>query len=111
MKKLTIFVLLFALAAFAASKAYHVTFDSNAWIGATAVKAGDYKVSVEGDKATLKSGKTVIEVPAKLMTAEHAFVITGVVVTTVDGKPQVKEIQIGGTTDRIVFVSAIPTGD
>jgi hypothetical protein len=110
MKKLMLAVLLFALVAFAASKTYHVTFDSNAWIGATEVKAGDYKVQVDGGTAILKSGKKAIQVPAKLETAERPFAITGVVITTIDGKPQVQAIQIGGTTDRIVFAFAIPTG-
>lgn len=111
MKKLMFILFTLTLAAFAASNTFHVTFDSNAWIGATEVKAGEYKVTVEGDKATLKAGKTVIEVPAKLETAERTFSMSGVVMKNINGKQQVEEIQIGGTKTHIVFVSAIPTGD
>jgi hypothetical protein len=30
------------------------------------LKAGEYKVEMQGDKAVLKSGKTTIEVPATM---------------------------------------------
>ncbi len=111
MKKLMVFAILFAFAAFAASNVFHVTFQSDAWIGANQVKAGDYKVTVDDGKVTLKSGKTVIEVPGKMETSDHKFATTGVVVITVGNRPQVEEIQIGGGSTRIVFEKAsIPTG-
>jgi len=112
MKKMMVFALLFALAAFAASNVFHVTFQSDAWIGASQVKAGDYKVTVEDGKATLKSGKTVIEAPAKLETADHKFSMTGVVMITVGNRQQVEQIEIGGTDQKIVFEGVqIPTGE
>jgi hypothetical protein len=107
MKKIMFAVATFALTALAASNTFHVTFDEAAWINGTQVKAGDYKLQIEGDKAVLKSGKTVVEAPAKLQTADHKFPSTGVVV---DSKGKVQEIQIGGTNDRIVFSAASPTG-
>jgi type 1 fimbria pilin len=111
MKKLMVFAILFAFAAFAASNVFHVTFQSDAWIGANQVKAGDYKVSVDDGKVTFKSGKTVIEVPGKIETAEHKFATTGIVIVTVAERPQVKEIEIGGSASRIVFENtSIPTG-
>src|SRR5580704_8237991 len=107
MKKIMFAVATFALTALAASNTFHVTFDGPAWIGGTEVKAGDYRVQVEGDKAILKSGKNVIEAPAKLETADHKFQSTGVVL---DSKQKVQEIQIGGTKDRIVFQTGTPSG-
>lgn len=106
MKKL-LAVATFALTAFAASNTFHVTFDDAAWINGTEIKAGDYKVQVEGDKAVIKSGKTVVEAPAKIEMADHKFPSTGVVK---DSKGKVQEIQIGGTKDRIVFQGGSPTG-
>jgi hypothetical protein len=103
MKKATLAGLTLALAAFAASNTFHVTFDSAAWIGTSEVKPGNYKIQIEGDKAVLKSGKNVIEAPAKLETANHKFQTSGVVLNTVNNKPTVEEIQIGGTNERIVF--------
>jgi hypothetical protein len=107
MKKIMLAVATFALTALAASNTFHVTFDDAAWIGGTQVKAGDYKIQVEGDKAVIKSGKNVIEAPAKLETGDHRFDTTGVVK---DSKGKVQEIQIGGTKERIVFQTASPTG-
>jgi hypothetical protein len=107
MKKIMFAVATFALTALAASNTFHVTFDDAAWINGTQVKAGDYKLQIEGDKAVLKSGKTVVEAPVKMQTADHKFQSTGVVK---DSKGKVQEIQIGGTTDRIVFQGASPTG-
>ena len=107
MKKIMFAVATFALTAMAASNTFHVTFDEAAWIGGTQVKAGDYRVQVEGDKAILKSGKNVIEAPAKLETADHKFASTGIVM---DDKQKVQEIQIGGTNERIVFQTGSPTG-
>jgi len=111
MKKVTLAGLTLAIAAFAASNTFHVTFDNDAWIGTSEVKSGSYKIQIEGDKAILKSGKNVIEVPAKLETAEHKFQSTGVVVNTVDKKSKVEEIQIGGTNERIVFPASAPGGE
>jgi hypothetical protein len=110
MKKLIFFALVLALTAFAASKTFHVTFDHDGWVGATEIKAGDYKVTVDGDKAVLKSGKNVVEVPAKLETADHQYQVSGVVMKTGSDKPQIQEIQIGDSKNRIVFPAAAQTG-
>ncbi len=107
MKKIMFAVAMFALTALAASNTFHVTFDEAAWINGTQVKAGDYKLQVESGKAILKSGKTVVEAPAKLETADHKFASTGVVL---DSKQKVQEIQIGGTNDRVVFQTGSATG-
>lgn len=112
MKKVMLIGLTLTMMVFAASKTFHVTFDNNAWIGTSEVKAGNYKIQVEGDKAILKSGKTVIEVPAKLENAEHRFQTNAVVINTATNKQKVDEIQIGGTNERIVFSAlASPSGE
>lgn len=110
MKKLMFAVALFALTAFAASNVFHVTIDDTVWIGATQVKAANYKIEVDNGKATLKSGKTVIETPAKLETADHKYSQTAMVLDTVNGNKTLKAIEIGGSTQRIVFEGGqIPT--
>jgi len=112
MKKLIFLALILAVVAFAASKTFHVTFDHDGWIGATEVKAGDYKVTVDGDKAVLKFGKKVIEVPAKLETVERNYQVSAVVMKPVGNRQQITEIQIGESKYRIVFPEvAIPTGE
>jgi hypothetical protein len=112
MKKLMLLTLVLALAAFAATNTFHVTFDSAAWIGATEVKAGEYKLTIEGDKVTLKGGKNVIDVPGKVEVAEHEYRSTAVVVLAVGNRNQLKEIEIGGTKTRIVVEQpTLPTGE
>lgn len=103
MKKIILAGLAVTFMAAAASGTFHVTFDSDAWIGNSEVKAGSYKIQMEGDKAVLTSGKKVIEVPAKLENSEHRFQSNGVVTSTVANKKKIDEIQIRGTNERIVF--------
>ncbi|HUA85715.1 MAG TPA: hypothetical protein VMB85_17765 [Bryobacteraceae bacterium] len=111
MKNVMLIGLTLTMMAFAAAKSFHVTFDNNAWIGTSEVKAGNYKIQIEGDKAILKSGTTVIEIPAKLESATHKFPTNGVVMNTIHNKQEVEEIQIGGTNERIVFSGASPSGE
>ena len=110
MKKLMIAVALLALTAFAASNVFHVNINEKVWIGANQVKPGDYRIEVANGKATLKSGKTVIEAPAKLENSERKFQANSVVEKKVGEKQQVLSIELGGTNQRLVFdSSAVPT--
>ena len=87
--------------AFAASP-YSVKLYDPVWIGDTQLKPGDYKVEMQGDKATFKNGKTVVEVPATLGKNDHKYSYTSLV--SVDSK--LHEIDLGGTTAKIVFMPA-----
>lgn len=95
-----------AVASAAAASTYHVTLSDKTWVGGTELKAGDYKVSVEGDKATLKAGKTVVEAPVKVENGTEKFSNTSVAIDNSTGKPVVKEIRVGGSTTKIVFQGA-----
>jgi hypothetical protein len=103
MKKLLLSFAILALGvASAASNTFKVTLDHNTWVGGTELKAGEYKVSAEGDKITLSQGKNSpsVTVPAKVETATKKFDDT---VIRVDGKQKLEEIRVGGSTMRIVF--------
>lgn len=101
--------LLFAFTTFAifvanaAENTYKFTLQEPATLNGTQLKAGDYKVQVEGDKAILKMGKTVIEAPAKLETADHKFSSTTVDLEGTDSKAKISEIHVGGTKTKIIF--------
>ena len=111
MKKLALlFSALALIVASAAENTYHFTLQETASVNGTALKPGDYKVQVEGDKAILKYGKTVIEAPAKLETAEHKYSATSVDLDSVNNKPRISEIHIGGTKMRIVFSNSTAAG-
>ncbi len=104
MKKVLIAFATLALAvASAASNVYHITLAQSATIAGKQLKPGEYKVQVEGNKATFKSGKNVVEVPAKVESADHKYQSTQVQIENSDNKPWVNEIRIGGTTTKILF--------
>lgn len=88
--------------AFGAS-GHKVTIVDPTWVGQTELKPGNYSVQVEGDKATLKLGKQVVELPAKMQTSSEKFQFTQLGTKSVDGKSQLQEIDLGGTNSKIVF--------
>jgi hypothetical protein len=67
------------------------------------LKPGEYRVSLGAEKVTFVSGKTTVEAPAKIETAEEKFKTTSVRYSTEAGKAIIAEIRIGGTTTRLVF--------
>lgn len=107
-KLLLIFAALALTVASAADKTttYKVTLTQPASVNGTTLQPGDYKIQVEGDKAILKTGKTVVEAPAKLQTAEHKFTATSIDYDSTKANPTINEIHIGGTTTRIIFSSS-----
>ena len=99
--------------ALAAAVTYHVTLDNAAWVGSSMLKAGDYRVEVEGDKAVFKSGKKdVAQVQVKVEQADHKFPTSQVLMRTLGDRMEVQEFRIGGSTTRIVILSSgLPTGN
>ena len=88
-----------ALGVAGAASTYSVKFYQPVTIGTTELKAGDYKVEMQGDKAVFKNGKTSVEVPATLEKSNTKYNFTSF--TTADSK--VSEIDLGGTNSKIVF--------
>jgi hypothetical protein len=97
--KLTLGLATLALGIASAASSYDVKLYDAVWIGSTQLKAGAYKVEVQGNKAVFKSGKNVVEVPATMGTADKKFDST----SFVSEKSQLLEIDLGGTTSKIVF--------
>ena len=89
----------FALAVASAASTHSVTFTSPVWVGGTQLKAGQYTVEVTADKAVFKLGKSVVESPVTLEKADKKFGTTSSVVS--DSK--VMEIDLGGTTSKLIF--------
>jgi hypothetical protein len=112
MKKAVLSLAIFTFTvASAASNMFHFTLSEPASVNATQLKPADYKIQMEGDKAIFTTGKTVIEVPAKMETSDRKFDSTQVDIDTASGQPKLREIRIGGTKTRIVFPNAsTPTG-
>ena len=89
----------FALAVASAASSYSVTFFQPVVINGQNLKAGDYKVQLDGDKVSIRQGKSVTEVPVKVENSDNKFATTSV---RLNGS-QVEEIRLGGTHTRLVF--------
>jgi hypothetical protein len=103
--KLFRFTFSFAAIALLASAApvYKVTLTEPAVIAGSVVQAGDYRIVVNGDKATLTSGKTSLEVPVKVETGTQKFHYTSVESRMEAGKTMLDDIHLGGTSTTLVF--------
>jgi hypothetical protein len=108
MKKMMMAFATFALAVASASPRYHVTIYDKTWAGNTELKPGEYTVEMQGDKAVFKSGKAVIEAPAKIEENERRFDSTSV---RINNDHKIEKIEFGGTKSRIVLQGGVPTGE
>lgn len=101
-KMLASFVTVGAFAAMAATGTYKVNLMQNSILDGQQLKAGNYKVDVENNMATLKHGKTTVQAPAREETAQNKFQNTQMVYTN----NNLQEIDIGGSHTKIVFTGA-----
>jgi hypothetical protein len=86
-----------------AAPVYKVTLTEPAVVAGSVVKPGDYRIVVNGEKATLTMGKTSLEVPVKVETGAQKFQYTSVECRTEAGKNMLDDIHVGGTTTTLVF--------
>jgi hypothetical protein len=100
--KLSLSLATLALGVASAASAYKVTIPSDTWAGDTQLKAGNYKVTVEGNQAVFTMGKQTVQVPASMETSTGKFSDTMLETTGT----KLSAIDIGGTTTKIVFKSA-----
>jgi hypothetical protein len=102
-KKLIILFVALAGLVLATSASYTVTLFQPSVFGGTELKPGDYKLTVQDNKAVMQKGKEKIEANVKSETSESKYSSTSVRYTTTDGKNKVQEIRLGGTTTKLVF--------
>ena len=99
----------FALAiASAATSSYKVDLLENSVINGNNLPAGQYKVQVNEDKATISSGKTTTEAPVKVETVEQKYPTTKLLY---GANSQLQEVHIGGTKTKLVFGDTTRKGD
>ncbi len=99
------FIAMFALTmsfAFAGASSFNVTLFQPSIIAGKELKPGEYKVQLNGDKMTIKSGKQVVEASVKSEQVESKFGSTSVRYNNGDGKYTVTEIRVGGTNTKLV---------
>jgi hypothetical protein len=93
----------FALGLAMAASSHHVTIFHPTWLNGNELKPGDYRVEVDGNKATITGNKTTIEVPATVSESTQKYPTTSFRLENVNGKQQLEEIQFGGTKTSILF--------
>jgi len=98
-KGLTIGFATLALGVASAATSYNVTFFEPVVVNGTTLKAGEYKVEINDNKATIKKGKAMAESPVKVETSEDKYSRTSVRLVGT----QVEEIRVGGTRTKLVF--------
>ena len=102
--KLTLMFATLAVAAASAAETYKVSLPEPTIVAGKELKAGDYKVEVEGDRAVIKDGKkSVAESPVKVETGSEKFLTTKVRYDNGNGKYNLQEIHVGGTKTKLVF--------
>jgi len=89
----------------AGTKSYEISLSQASKAGSLDLQAGDYKVAVAGTKVTftaMKTGKSV-ETDATVQAAEKKFAMTLVDAESVAGANKIHEIDLGGTTTKVMF--------
>lgn len=87
----------------APGSSFRVNISQQSVVKGTDLKPGEYKISLGTETATFAMGKTKVEAPVKIETAQEKFSSTAVRYTTENGKMMISEIRIGGTTTRLIF--------
>lgn len=102
MKKIIVCLVAAVSFVWAGAMSSNVTLFQPAELNGVTLKAGDYKVVVNGDKLTLQSGKAKAEASVKSEQNGEKFGSTSIRYNNGDGKMKITEIRIGGTNTKLV---------
>lgn len=104
--KLTLGIVTLALGVASAASSYSINLASETWAGDTKLKAGEYKIQVEGNQAIFKHGKESITVPVTVEKAPNTYRYTSLEASN----SKLDAIDLGGTNTKIVFAPVKSTG-
>lgn len=103
MKKLVVsFAAFAAMSLVSAASNHNLRLFQESIVAGTTLKPGDYKLMVDGEKATISQGKQKVEVGVKQETDSQKFNATSVRYQNGDGKYRISEIRLGGTKTKLV---------
>jgi hypothetical protein len=88
----------------ASAKSYDIVLAQPAMAGATELKAGEYKVKVEGSQAVftdVQNAKSSFSVPVKVENSDRKFNNTEVETQTQGGMDNIQAIDLGGSSTRL----------
>lgn len=103
-KTVKFFAVFLSLAlAIASANTFTITLFQPSLVAGTELKPGDYKMTLDNDKAVISRGKEKVEATVKVESSETKYGTTSVRYTNADGKMKVTEIRLGGTTTKVLF--------
>jgi hypothetical protein len=69
----------------------------------TVLKAGEYRLQILNETATITGHKLTLDVPVKVETNERKYDTTAIRYVVQDGKAMISEIRIGGTKTKLLI--------
>ncbi len=89
----------------ASAKSFDVFLATPAMAGSTELKAGEYKLKVEGTQAvfTEAQGSKSVTVPVKIENADHKFGQTSVETGNQNGMDNIQTIGLAGSNTKLEF--------
>jgi hypothetical protein len=89
----------------ASAKSFDVILAAPAMAGNTELKAGEYKLKVEGTQATFTEAQSSksITVPVKIENADHKFGQTSVETSNQNGMDNIQAIDLAGSNTKLEF--------
>lgn len=105
MRKTWLLALVVAGFSVASAKTYSINIAQPSTVAGVKLKAGDYKLNVEGSKATFFRGreKTAAEANVTIENSPKKFDYTAVYLNQAGGKNQIEGIALGGTHMKLDF--------
>jgi len=101
-KRLAIVVLL--AAAVVSAKTYTFTISSATQVGSVQLKPGEYKLKVDGSQVVLTDiGGNRVDTNVTIEAAGKKFAQTSVSTSNTDNGARIISIELGGTSNRVVF--------
>ena len=103
LKRITVSFAALALAVASAASGVKINLYQDTSVNGQQLKAGEYRVEVNNDRATITSGKQSVEVPVKVENGSDKYKSTSVRYNNANGTMKIQEIHLGGTTTKLVF--------
>ncbi len=86
-----------------AASRYSIHLNQTVTVSGTELKAGDYKLEINGDKAMITGGKQSVEATVKVEENGEKYQATTVRILAADGKNKLSEIHLRGTKSKVLF--------
>ena len=89
----------------ASAKSYDITLGAPTMAGNTELKAGEYKLKVDGNQAVFTNPENAksFTAPVRIENSDRKFDQTAIQSSTQNGTDSIREIDLGGSTTKLEF--------